>query len=108
MSSNVIPFHYQGKPVRFNSEGWINATDIAAAHGMRLDNWLRNKETEAYTEALARHLNTSDSRDLIRGQRGAAVAPGFTQSWSWHLLAGYRPTLLSGQTYTLTPCCAVS
>ncbi|HBP1896764.1 TPA: DNA-binding protein [Pseudomonas aeruginosa] len=70
MSSNVIPFHYQGKPVRFNSDGWINATDIAAAHGMRLDNWLRNKETEAYIEALARHLNTSDSRDLIRGQRG--------------------------------------
>ncbi|HCC4915113.1 TPA: KilA-N domain-containing protein [Pseudomonas aeruginosa] len=70
MSSNVIPFHYQGQPVRFNSEGWINATDIAAAHCMRLDNWLRNKETEAYIEALARHLNTSDSRDLIRGQRG--------------------------------------
>ncbi|ELE6506814.1 KilA-N domain-containing protein [Pseudomonas aeruginosa] len=70
MSNNIIPFRYQGQPVRFNSEGWINATDIAATHGMRLDNWLRNKETEAYIKALARHLNTSDSRDLIRGQRG--------------------------------------
>ncbi|MFD1690676.1 KilA-N domain-containing protein [Azotobacter chroococcum] len=59
--SNVIPFHYQGQPVRFNSDGWINATDIAAGHGLRLDNWLRNKETEAYIAALARHLNTSDS-----------------------------------------------
>ncbi|MFC0666251.1 KilA-N domain-containing protein [Azotobacter chroococcum] len=68
--SNVIPFHYQGQPVRFNSDGWINATDIAAGHGLRLDNWLRNKETEAYIAALARHLNTSDSRDLIRAQRG--------------------------------------
>ncbi|HHX7072629.1 hypothetical protein [Pseudomonas aeruginosa] len=26
------------------------------------------------------------------------MAPGFTQSWPWHSLAGYRPTLLSGQT----------
>ena len=68
--SVVIPFHYQGEPVRFNSAGWINATDIASSHGLRLDNWLRNKETEAYIEALARHLNASDSRDLIRGQRG--------------------------------------
>lgn len=68
--SNIIPFHYQGQPVRFNSDGWINATDIASSHGLRLDNWLRNKETEAYIEALARHFNTSDSRDLIRGQRG--------------------------------------
>lgn len=68
--SNVIPFRYQGQSVRFNSDGWINATDIAAGHGLRLDNWLRNKETEAYIAALARHLNTSDSRDLIRGQRG--------------------------------------
>ncbi|WP_337141927.1 MULTISPECIES: KilA-N domain-containing protein [Pseudomonas] len=108
MSSNVIPFHYQGQPVRFNSEGWINATDIAAAHGMRLDNWLRNKETEAYIEALARHLNTSDSRDLIRGQRGRGGGTWLHPSWPWHLLAGYRPTLLSGQTYTLTHCCAVS
>lgn len=66
----VIPFNYQGQPVRFNTDGWINATDIAAARGLRLDNWLRNKETEAYIEALGRHLNTSDSRDLIRSQRG--------------------------------------
>lgn len=68
--NNVIPFHYQGQPVRFNSDGWINATDIAAKHGLRLDNWLRNKETVEYIDALARHLNTSDSRDLIQGQRG--------------------------------------
>lgn len=27
--SNVIPFRYQGQPVRFNTDGWINATDIA-------------------------------------------------------------------------------
>lgn len=48
--NNVIPFNYQGQPVRFNSEGWINATDIAAKHGLRLDNWLRNKETVDYID----------------------------------------------------------
>lgn len=69
-SAQVIPFHYQGQSVRFSSEGWINATEIATSHSLRLDNWLRNKETSDYIEALARHLNTSDSRDLIRGQRG--------------------------------------
>lgn len=66
----VVPFHYQGQAVRFNGDGWINATDIAASKGLRLDNWLRNKETESYIEALERHLNTSDSRDLILTQRG--------------------------------------
>lgn len=68
--NNAIPFHYEGQPVRFSSDGWINATDIAASRGLRLDNWLRNKETESYIEALGRHLNTSDSRDLILTQRG--------------------------------------
>ncbi|MGA4442616.1 KilA-N domain-containing protein [Ectopseudomonas hydrolytica] len=67
---NIVPFHYEGSPVRFNGDGWINATDIAARKGLRLDNWLRNKETERYIEALGRHLNTSDSRDLIQTQRG--------------------------------------
>ncbi|WP_025110071.1 KilA-N domain-containing protein [Pseudomonas sp. H1h] len=68
--NNVIPFHYEGQAVRFNSEGWINATEVALSKGLRLDNWLRNKETEDYIQALSRHLNTSDSRDLIQARRG--------------------------------------
>lgn len=68
--NNIIPFPYQGQPVRFNSDGWVSATEIASRHDLRLDNWLRNKETEAYIDALANHLNTSDPRDLIRAQRG--------------------------------------
>src|SRR5690606_23245522 len=57
--SNVIPFNYQGQPVRFNSDGWINATEIAKRHGKRLDVWLKTAETQAYLESLARHLNTT-------------------------------------------------
>ena len=26
---NVVPFDYQGQSVRFNTDGWVNATDIA-------------------------------------------------------------------------------
>lgn len=68
--SNVIPFHYQGQPVRFNSAGWINATEIAAREGRRLDKWLGTQETNDYIGALMRHLNTPEKGDLIRTQRG--------------------------------------
>jgi len=68
--NNVVPFHYKGQPVRFNAEGWINATDIAAREGRRLDKWLGTQETQEYIAALARHLNTPEKGDLIRGQRG--------------------------------------
>lgn len=68
--NNVIPFHYQGQPVRFNSDGWINAGDAARQFGKRVDHWLANAETQQYIEALAEALNTRDSGDLIRSRRG--------------------------------------
>lgn len=67
--SNVIPFHYQGEPVRFNSDGWINAADAAAKFGKRVDHWLANGETKEYIRALADALNTRDYGDLIRARR---------------------------------------
>ena len=68
--NNVIPFHYEGKAVRFNSEGWINATEIAQREGKRLDKWLSTQETQDYLRALGHHLNTPERGDLIRTQRG--------------------------------------
>lgn len=67
---NVIPFPYQDQIVRFNVDGWINATDIAKRFGKRIDHWLDNAETQRYMESLARHLNTPDSGYLIKTQRG--------------------------------------
>ncbi|MCG7598867.1 KilA-N domain-containing protein [Halomonas sp. McH1-25] len=67
---NVVPFPYQGQTVRFNTDGWINATEIAKRYGKRLDRWLRTDETQEYIAALARHLNTPEKGDLIRTQRG--------------------------------------
>lgn len=54
--SNVIPFHYQGRPVRFNAGGWINATAAASVFGQEPRDWLRLHETESYMHALAKHL----------------------------------------------------
>lgn len=68
--NNVIPFHYQGQPVRFNSDGWINATDIAKRMSKRLDKWLDTQETQEYIAALGRHLNTPKKGDLIQATRG--------------------------------------
>ncbi|MGO4003725.1 KilA-N domain-containing protein [Pseudomonas fluorescens] len=68
--NNVIPFHYQGQAIRFNSEGWINATEIAKREGRRLDKWLSTQETQEYIRALAHHLNTPEKGDLISSMRG--------------------------------------
>lgn len=69
-SAQAIPFHYQGQSVRFSSEGWINATEIARCEGRRLDKWLATQETQDYIAALMHHLNTPEKGDLIRSVRG--------------------------------------
>lgn len=71
--SNVIPFRYQGQPVRFNIDGWINATDAAGRFGKRLDHWMASPETKAYVDALAAALKSPKSGDLpelVRTRRG--------------------------------------
>lgn len=52
--SNVIPFHYQGQPVRFNTDGWLHATKIAEKFGKLPNEWLRLPDTVAYLEAMER------------------------------------------------------
>lgn len=68
--NSVIPFHYQGEPVRFNSDGWINATDVAKRYGKKPAEWIRLPDTQKYMEALARHLNVGESHLLIRTEKG--------------------------------------
>ncbi|WP_052189822.1 MULTISPECIES: KilA-N domain-containing protein [Xenorhabdus] len=43
--SNIIPLDYDGHPIRFNEEGWINATDVAAKFGKEPNDWLSKLET---------------------------------------------------------------
>lgn len=67
--SNVIPFNYQGEPVRFNSDGWINATDVAKRYGKRPVDWLKQDETRRYMSVLASALNC-DPESLLETKRG--------------------------------------
>lgn len=71
--NNVIPLNYQGHAVRFNSDGWINATDIAKRYGKKPGEWIRLPDTTKYMDALARHLNVGESHLLtsaIKGRSG--------------------------------------
>lgn len=56
--NNIIPFPYDGQPVRFNLDGWINATDVAKRFGKRPVDWLRLPGSVSYLRALARALGT--------------------------------------------------
>lgn len=69
IENNVIPFHYQGQVVRFNSEGWINATDVAKRFGKRPVDWLKQDETKQYMSVLAEALNC-DPESLLETRRG--------------------------------------
>lgn len=73
--NNVIPFNYQGQSVRFNSDGWINATDVAKRFSKKPVKWLELPSTKSYMAALERHLGLevrkSDFKlvQTIRGRR---------------------------------------
>lgn len=62
--NNVIPFEYQGKPVRFSADGWLLATKLADRFGKRIDHWLDNADTLEYIQALDEHLTGAESKVL--------------------------------------------
>lgn len=61
---NIVPLSYKGESVRFNTDGWINATDIAARFGKRLDHWFSNAETLEYVRALDEVYSGTESEIL--------------------------------------------
>jgi hypothetical protein len=78
--SNVIPFRYRGQPVRFNADGWLNATEAAKHFGKKPAKWLELPSTQSYMAALASALGlASNVRNsdfgLVRSQRGGKT-PG--------------------------------
>lgn len=68
--TNIIKQDFNGHSISFSTDGWVNATAVAASEGRRLDVWLKTVETKDYIAALARHLNTTKRWDLIRTFRG--------------------------------------
>ena len=66
---NVIPFTYQGQAVRFDTSGWINATEAARRFGKEPYEWLRLPDTRRYLAAMAK---TGIFPELTRASRGRA------------------------------------
>ncbi|WP_038180567.1 KilA-N domain-containing protein [Xenorhabdus bovienii] len=66
--SNIIPFEYDGHPIRFNDEGWINATDVAGKFGKEPNDWLQQYETLEYLCVLSRRLfsNSCPEQELAK------------------------------------------
>ncbi|MBD1602249.1 KilA-N domain-containing protein [Pseudomonas typographi] len=83
-ASNIIPFHYEGQAVRFNSDGWINATVAAAVFDMEPRDWLRLHETEGYMRALAKHLSIQFEPKFTERKQSKKVSGG---------KSGFRPEL---------------
>lgn len=54
--SNVIPLNYDGLRIRFNDEGWINATDVAEKFNKEPTAWLRQIDALEYMSALSKKL----------------------------------------------------
>lgn len=54
--SNVIPLNYDGLSIRFNDEGWINATDVAEKFNKEPTAWLRQIDALEYMSALSKKL----------------------------------------------------
>lgn len=61
MSARIVPLDYEGQPVRFNSDGWLHATEIADRFGKRPNDWLSLPSTIEYLEALSRRTVTGSS-----------------------------------------------
>lgn len=72
--SKIVPLTYEDRPVQFNTDGWINATEVAKRFGKEPYEWLRLPETIEYMDALAEQLGLSDpglSRNgLVKTKRG--------------------------------------
>lgn len=82
--NNVIPFHYQGQSVRFNTDGWINATAAASVFGQEPRDWLRLHDTESYMRALAKHLGIPFEPKFVERKKSQKVTGG---------KSGFRPEL---------------
>ncbi len=70
MSAHIVPLDYEGQAVRFNGDGWINATEAAARFGKLPHEWLRLPETVAYLEALAKCGKIPQLVQTKRGRNG--------------------------------------
>lgn len=54
MTAKIIRIEFEGQPVAFSADGWINATEAAARYGKEPAQWLRLPDAVRYLEGLER------------------------------------------------------
>lgn len=81
---NIIKFEYDGNPISFNQDGWINATEVASRNGKRVNEWLRLHETMEYMAAIAKVLGMHFDPPLLQRKSSKKVVGG---------KSGFRPQL---------------
>lgn len=77
--SNVIPLQYNGMPIRFDLDGWLNATDIAKKLGKEPTQWIRQSETVEYMvkRSLSLGINSvseTELQDISKLQSNSSLA----------------------------------
>lgn len=77
MTSNTILKPYDGLNIPFTSEGYLNATVVAAHFGKRPNDWLALPETKDYLNQLPDFL-VIDKNQLVISKRGASTNGGGT------------------------------
>lgn len=67
---NTIQETYQGSPIRFNRDGWINATTVPIIYGKRVGQWLSTLGAQRYLAELATAMELHSNEDLIQVHKG--------------------------------------
>lgn len=79
MKTSVIPFDYQGQPVHFNADGWINATVVAERFGKKPAHWLELESTKEYIQRLSQRVASNVGKTditLVKTRRGNSETSG--------------------------------
>lgn len=80
MSVRIVPFYYDGQPVRFNGDGWLHATEIAERFGKKSAHWLELDSTKEYIRKLSERMAESNvgksDITLVITRRGNSKASG--------------------------------
>ena len=62
---NAITLKWEGIDLHANRDAWFNATEIAEAHGKRLDNFFALKRTQDYLMALEKQANNGETLPVL-------------------------------------------
>ena len=64
MANPPVPFEFQGQPVTFDAQVWMNATQAAKPFGKRPTKWLELPTTQRYLSALRKALAKQSGTDV--------------------------------------------